>query len=278
VPTSIYEQTAFDWDISREIPKPKGESRRRPAPRVSPAVAPTPAPAPAPEDDTERELLERRISAHLSAGRLDLSVTDNHYTMISVRRDKGPLYRVRLHHMFLAAPPNVTRALGRYIAVNDARASRELSLYIDDHRGAIRRPPRRRRPIVTLRTRGEVFDLQQVFDSLNDRYFENAIDARITWGISGTRRRRRRSIKMGSYSVEERLIRIHPALDRCFIPAYFLEWIVYHEMLHQVHDIPLVAGRRRFHTPQFLLQERAYEHYDRARLWERQNLDRILEY
>ncbi|HKA87960.1 MAG TPA: hypothetical protein VKE22_09855 [Haliangiales bacterium] len=198
--------------------------------------------------------------------------------MISVRREKGPLYRVRLHHMFLQAPPAITRALGRYIALNEPRASRELSRFIEDHRGAIRRPPRRRRAIVTLRTRGEVFDLQEVFDRLNDRYFENQIDARITWGPAATRRRRRRSIKMGSYSVEERLIRIHPALDRCLIPPFFLDWIVYHEMLHQVHDIPLVAGRRRFHTPQFLLQERAFEHYDRARLWERQNLDRILDY
>jgi len=109
-------------------------------------------------------------------------------------------------------------------------------------------------------------------------YFEDQIDARITWGPPGARRRRRRSIKMGSYSVEDRLIRIHPALDRQFIPDYFLEWIVYHEMLHQVHDIPVVAGRRRFHTPEFIAEERAYEHYDRARVWERQNLDRILEY
>ncbi len=274
MPTPIYEQTSFDWEIAREqLPRTKGDKRRRPAPRVSPSILPDAA-AP----DAERELLERRISAHLSAGRLDLCVTDNHYTMISVRREKGPLYRVRLHHMFLQAPPAITRALGRYIALNEARASRELSRFIDDHRTAIRRPPRRRRPIVTLRTRGEVFDLQEVFDRLNDRYFENQIDARITWGPAGSRRRRRRSIKMGSYSVEERLIRIHPALDRCIIPPFFLEWIVYHEMLHQVHDIPLVAGRRRFHTPQFLSQERAFEHYDRARLWERQNLDRILEY
>ena len=83
---------------------------------------------------------------------------------------------------------------------------------------------------------------------------------------------------MGSYSVEERLIRIHPALDRRFVPRYFLDWIVYHEMLHQVHDIPVIGGRRQFHTPEFMAQESNYEHYERARDWERRNLDRILNF
>jgi hypothetical protein len=49
-------------------------------------------------------------------------------------------------------------------------------------------------------------------------------------------------------------------------------------MLHQVHDIPIVDGRRQFHTPEFLAQERNYEHYELARDWEKRNLDRILEY
>jgi hypothetical protein len=57
-----------------------------------------------------------------------------------------------------------------------------------------------------------------------------------------------------------------------------VEWIVYHEMLHQVHDIPLIDGRRIFHTPEFLQQEAQFEHFERARRWERDYLDRILHY
>jgi len=180
--------------------------------------------------------------------------------------------------MFAEAPPTVARALARYIALNERGASRELGSYIDANQGIIRRASRRLPPPLTLETRGEHYDLQEVFDSLNQRYFEGRIDARITWGPRGGQRRRRISIKMGSYSVEDRLIRIHPSLDRRFVPRFFLEWIVYHEMLHQVHDIPVVGGRRRFHTPAFLREERAFLEYDRARLWERQNLDRILIY
>ena len=81
---------------------------------------------------------------------------------------------------------------------------------------------------------------------------------------------------MGSYSVEDRLIRIHPSLDRPDVPRYFVEWIVFHEMLHQVFDIPKVNGRRRFHTPEFLERESQFEHYERARRWERRHLDHLL--
>jgi hypothetical protein len=234
------------------------------------------------DDEIVRQSLERRISAHLPGGRLALAITDNRHTMISVRRETagraGPVYRVRLHHMFAEAPPTVARALARYIALNERNASRELGSYIDANQEVIRRVTRKQPPPLTLETRGEHFDLQDVYDSLNDRYFGGKIEARITWGPRGGRRRYRTSIKMGSYSVEDRLIRIHPSLDRRFVPRFFLEWIVFHEMLHQVHDIPVVDGRRRFHTPAFLRQERSFLEYDRARLWERQNLDRILVY
>jgi len=223
--------------------------------------------------------LARRIRAHLQRGSLAVTLTDNRHTMISVRRDhsRGPRYRVRLHHMFADADPIVTRALARYIGSNDPAASRVLGTFIDaqQHRvRALARVPH----TPTLETRGRHFDLQQMYDDLNDRYFAGTISARITWGQRCGRPRRRNSIKMGSYSVEERLIRVHRSLDRAFVPRYFVEWIVYHEMLHQVHQAALVNGRRQFHTPAFLADEARFEHYQRARAWERAHLDEILTY
>jgi hypothetical protein len=276
---STFEQMSFGFSSSRALDtaskakKLTQELRRREtsANRMARLLPPT-------EDEDARQDLERRIALHLPVGRLALAITDNRYTMISVRRDKGPVYRVRLHHMFCEAPQSVTSALARYIAVNCADASRELSKHIEEHQARIRRASRRQPLPITVETLGEIFDLQKVFDELNDHYFAGQIEARITWGTRGGKRRRRTSIKMGSYSVEDRLIRIHPALDRKFIPKYFLEWIVYHEMLHQVHDIPIVDGRRQFHTAEFFEQERQFEHYEKARDWERRNLDRILHF
>jgi hypothetical protein len=235
---------------------------------------------PVTEDEAARRELELRISAQIPEARLALAVTDNAHTMISVKREKG-LFRLRLHHMFLGAEPEVVSALGRYVSRNDRNASRLLGRFIDVNQRKIRRARYSRPPTVTIETRGEVHDLQVMYEALNRRYFDGQIDARITWGqrvAPGGKRRNRSSIKMGSYSVEDRLIRIHPSLDRPFVPRLFVEWIVYHEMLHQKHDIPLVRGRRQFHTPEFLAEESTFEHYQTARRWEREHLDRLLYY
>ncbi len=262
------EQTAFWFDSPPIAPR-----------RAARATALLEA-LPAEDDESARKALELRIAQHVPEGRLALAVTDNRYTMISVKREKG-LFRLRLHHMFLDAEPEVVHALGRYVSINDRAASQLLGRFIDINQRKIRRARRSRPAAVTIEMRGEVHDLQELYDGLNRQYFDGTIDARITWGqrqAPGARKRRRNSIKMGSYSVEDRLIRIHPSLDRLFVPRLFVEWIVYHEMLHQKHDIPVVGGRRQFHTPEFLAEEAAFEHFDRARLWERENLDRLLNY
>ncbi len=234
---------------------------------------------PTPTEITEaQDSLERRIRAHMSKGRVAVTLTDNRYTMISVRRiAREKRYEVRLHHMFADADPVITRALARYIADNDADASRVLGDFIDDNAGHVRGRARKT-PTQVIFTAGEHHDLRQIFDELNERYFDNKIDAAITWGQRTGRPRRRNSIKMGSYSVEDRLIRIHRSLDRAFVPRFFVAWIVFHEMLHQVHDIRVKNGRREFHSKEFLADEAQFEHYDQARMWERQHLDALLTY
>ncbi|HEY0251572.1 MAG TPA: hypothetical protein VGC41_08595, partial [Kofleriaceae bacterium] len=73
-------------------------------------------------------------------------------------------------------------------------------------------------------TAGEIHDLRAIYDELNARYFGNKIDALITWGQKNGRPKCRNSIKMGSYAVEDRLIRIHRSLDRAFVPRFFIAW------------------------------------------------------
>ncbi len=231
-----------------------------------------------PEIVEAQESLERRIRAHLAKGRVAVTLTDNRYTMISVRRlAKEKRFEVRLHHMFADADPVITRALARYIADNDADASRVLGDFIDQNSGHVRGRARRQ-PTQLIFTAGEHHDLRQIYDDLNARYFDNKIDAAITWGQRNGRPRRRNSIKMGSYAVEDRLIRIHRSLDRAFVPRFFVAWIVFHEMLHQVHDIRVKNGRREFHTKEFMADEAMFEFYDEAKIWERRHLDALLTY
>ena len=126
-------------------------------------------------------------------------------------------------------------------------------------------------------TEGRHFDLQAIYNRINARYFRNRLRSyTITWG----RRRRRRPasyIVFGSIQEEDRIIRIHPLLDREFVPRWYIEYVVYHEMLHAfVPDKHDTAGKRVIHHEGFLKRERKFRHYQAAIQWEQENLGRFL--
>ncbi len=125
---------------------------------------------------------------------------------------------------------------------------------------------------------GRYFDLRAIFDKINEQYFRAKPLRRytITWG-----RRRKLPPKeyfvFGTIQEEDRLIRIHPRLDAPFVPAWFLEYVIYHEMLHSVVPDEIASdGRRKVHTEEFARREREFVHYRRARRWEDENLARFL--
>jgi hypothetical protein len=230
---------------------------------------------PAVERDAGELGLERRLLALLPAGRgLTIKLTDNRYTMVMVRRGTAE-YTVRLHRMFAGADIKLLRALARYVVFNDPRASAVIGGFIEENQHVIRGQPRRPRRVV-LRTAGRAHDLRAIYDRLNREYFEGKLDARITWGSAPRRQRPRRSIKMGSFAVEDRLIRIHPVLDHPSVPDYFVAWIVFHEMLHGKYEVVRKGDRRCFHTKEFIAEERTFRDYQRACAWERANMDRLL--
>ena len=72
-------------------------------------------------------------------------------------------------------------------------------------------------------------------------------------------------------------VKSESVLDAKDVPRFFVAWIVYHEMLHEIHDMPVVDGRRVYHTPEFRRAEASYERYADAVLWERTNLHKLLD-
>ena len=125
---------------------------------------------------------------------------------------------------------------------------------------------------------GRFFNLRAIFDKLNARYFRNRIKAyRILWGRR-RRERPRETVVFGTIQEEDRLIRIPPLLDRAFVPTWFLEYVVYHEMLHSVvADRYDAEGRRIVHHARFLEKERRFHWFRRAKVWEQENLARFLQ-
>lgn len=124
---------------------------------------------------------------------------------------------------------------------------------------------------------GRFFNLREIFDKINARYFDDQLqDYTIVWG----RRRKQRpkdSIVFATIQEEDRIIRIHPLLDRSFVPVWFLEYVVFHEMLHAVvPDRFDNFGRRLVHHEDFNRQERRFRWFRRAKAWEEENLARFL--
>lgn len=174
--------------------------------------------------------------------------------------------------MFLEADDATVRALGRYLTSTDRKAAAHLDTFIASNTHRIRKDAGRR---PRLRTRGENHDLAEIFDELNAEWFGGKIDVLVTWGRRPPRRRRR-SIRLGTYVLAEGLIRIHPVLDQPWVPRFFVAYVLFHEMLHHVVPAPLENGRQQFHSAEFRELERSYPDYRRAIAWEQANLRRLL--
>ncbi len=255
------DQLEFDWS-GNPAPKPVAlevlpEALQPPAPPVSAPVNYQAHP--------ERILLEQELLAN-SGKRFTLHITNHVSSLMSLRPGRnGEIPKLKLHHMFLRASPEVRMALAEWLRHPRSReAGVVINKFIRQHMHLIEAKVRTE---ASIQTRGTYHDLAALYAELNQTEFNGQVDAPITWGrmISFTRRR---SIQFGSYMPGQHIIRIHPQLDQEFVPDYFVRYIVFHEMLHAhmgVRDNG--EGRRSIHPPEFRRREKAYGDYARATAW-----------
>ena len=191
--------------------------------------------------------------------------------------DDGPHIALRLHRSFVDAPEAVLDAVASYATKRLRKPQRQQALatircYFD--RFAVHPPHRQPANLDPI---GGSFDLREIRDDLERRFFEHSLRVSITWGRSLPRRRdRQRSVVLGSYCEEDRLIRIHRVLDHPQVPLIVLEAVVFHELLHAAMGVPTQRGRRRVHPPEFRRRERDYPHLDSAEAWIEIHLFRLL--
>ncbi len=223
--------------------------------------------------------LERRLDGFLDGRLRSLTLTDNRSRIVSAKNTEGGL-DVRIHRSFVHAS---SATLGRVAEfLNGARGSgRQRALaVIREHFELHHEPQRQKSRRMVIDPQGRRFDLAEIRDDLNRRYFGSALEVEITWGRTPRKRRGRRprgfSLRLGSYHEPERLIRIHRALDRPGVPRYVVESIVYHEMLHAAVPPVVRPGRRRqLHPPEFRRRERELPCYEAAESWLAENLARL---
>src|SRR6267378_5139366 len=192
----------------------------------------------------------------------------------TIRVRAGRVY-VRLSDLFQAAPPEVTRALAfllvarllsRKAPATQERIYRSYAFSPTVLRASELARRQRGRKVISS-AQGKVYDLEQIFARVNQRYFDGQVATpALTWS-----KRRARSI-LGHHDAAHETITISKTLDSKDVPEWFVEYIVFHEMLHIKHPARIINGRRYYHTSAFRAEEQRFRRYRKAQEW----LDRVV--
>lgn len=110
-------------------------------------------------------------------------------------------------------------------------------------------------------------DLQRLAEEIHREYFAEIRPLPIQWGRQ-IGRRRRRSIRLGSFDHLSKLIRIHPSLAHKSVPAYFIQSVIHHEYLHHLLG---PAHNARFHR-----HERQFRYFRESKEWLKRHLPALL--
>jgi len=185
-------------------------------------------------------------------------------------RSRAGRIHVRISDIFRDAPPNVQRALAFILVAKllrrpapevHERIYRDYAFSSQVQRASdIARRLRGRKMIST--SRGSYHNLDRLFARLNRRHFDDELEKpTLTWSQRRTRR------ILGHHDPAFNTIVISKTLDAPDVPAWFVEYILYHEMLHIKHPARIVKGRRLSHTKAFLAEEERYPLFDEAQEW-----------
>lgn len=185
----------------------------------------------------------------------------------TIRMREGKLL-VRLSDLLEGAPQTVLRAIAHILLAKMYRKPIEREhatryrRYISGHdisrKAHLLRQIRGRKRIESAQ--GRTYDLEKIFDDLNQRFFYGLLARpRMTWSRDHARNR------LGHYDPAHNTIVVSRVFDHPRVPSYAVEYIVYHEMLHLKHPVKLRGSRRCVHSTEFQEEEKLFPHLEKAK-------------
>jgi len=97
---------------------------------------------------------------------------------------------------------------------------------------------------------GRFYHLEEVFDSLNTRFFGGLLGRpQLTWSEQFAKH------SLGHYDAALNTIVVSRVFDRPSSPRYAIEYLLYHEMLHLKHPVRMRGLRRCVHSREFKAEE-----------------------
>lgn len=107
---------------------------------------------------------------------------------------------------------------------------------------------------------GQHFNLSQMFDELNARYFAGKLERpHISWSARSWRR------QFGCYDPGPNQIVLNRRMDRPNVPPFVVEYVLFHEMLHVKHPTRRSGCTLVSHSREFREEEKRYPDFVRAR-------------
>ena len=175
---------------------------------------------------------------------------------------------VSLSDLLEGAPETVHRAIAHILLAKlykkpiSAASSDRYRRYVSSDvvaRGAAHIRQTRGRKLISTHL-GHHYDLQEVFESINRRFFHGLLGRpTLTWSAHVARR------MLGHYDAAHNTIVVSRVFDRPCTPRCAIEYLLYHEMLHLKHPVRVKAGRRCVHSREFQAEERLFPELDEAK-------------
>lgn len=196
---------------------------------------------------------------------VEIRIHENSSTYLRAENKFGVLW-LHMHRFFSEAPTPVLEAVVRFAKKKDKQAlkviRRMAELYFEENPAEP----------TSLIAKGHAYDLEAIYEQVKAQYFPPDYHASIGWSDK-SRSGKRRSITFGTYDRQRRQIRMNRCLDSQKVPLYFVEFVVYHEMLHGIY-LPKTGflGRTRIHTAEFRAKEKEFIHFAQAKVWEKANV------
>jgi predicted metal-dependent hydrolase len=185
----------------------------------------------------------------------------------TIRMRQGKLF-VRLSDLLEGAPDAVLQAIAHILLAkmyrkpieraHATRYRRHICGQDISKKAHLVRQMRGRKRIESAQ--GQYYNLENVFDDLNTRFFHGLLARpQITWSRDHARYR------LGHYDPAHNAIVVSRAFDHPRVPRFAVEYIVYHEMLHLKHPVKLRGSRRCVHSSEFQAEEKLFPQLEPAK-------------
>ncbi len=138
-------------------------------------------------------------------------------------------------------------------------------IYSEEIRSKVKTVRKSRTRKKSSQPKGKFFDLEECFDIINSSYFNGKLKKPV---LMWSARRSRTSV--GHYDMDLDILVISKKLDTRKTPKYVVEFVIYHELLHQQYPGKFINGRWVVHSPEFKKSEKLFKNYKFANYWLKQ--------